>query len=151
MFAFLGAAICGGGRRYQASSEPTFVFAGLSCRRQVIDISGDGVNNQGPPIKLARDRVLGQGIVINGLPIVMMDPGQYRPSDPNVEAYYHDCVVGGPGAFSMTVSKVGDLASAIRQKLLREIALLPAQLLPADDRRAAEVDCRNTMRRPAGP
>jgi hypothetical protein len=124
-----------------------FTGNGYAGDRQVIDISGDGVNNQGPPIKLARDRVLEQGIVINGLPIVIMGPGRHRASDPNVEAYYHDCVIGGPGAFSMTVSKVGDFASAIRQKLQREIALLPAQLLQADDRRAAGVDCRNTMPR----
>lgn len=116
---------------------------GYAADRRVIDISGDGANNEGPPIEDARDQVVGQGIVINGLPIVLTDQSRSLPSDPGLEAYYRDCVIGGPGAFSMTVNKVGDFASAIRQKLLREIAQLRVLLLKADAQRARRLQsCR---------
>jgi hypothetical protein len=85
--------------------------------RQVIDISGDGVNNAGPPVDETRDWVVGQGIAINGLPIVLKE----HESDPRLAAYHRNCVIGGPGAFIMTVTEVSDFQTAIRRKLLREI------------------------------
>ena len=90
-------------------------FYGL---RKVIDISGDGPNNFGPPVTVARDEALARGIVINGLPILI------RPSPlvPAMDQYYRDCIIGGPGAFAIPVHKVGDFSATIRRKLTIEVA-----------------------------
>jgi hypothetical protein len=85
--------------------------------RQVIDISGDGRNNAGDPVDDMRDWVVRQGVTINGLPIVIKE----HESDPGLTTYYRDCVIGGPGAFTVTVSEVSDFRAVIRRKLLREI------------------------------
>ena len=63
--------------------------------RRVIDISGDGPNNYGPAVTMARDDAVGEGVVINGLPILI------RPSPlfPEMDRYYADCVIGGVGSF----------------------------------------------------
>ena len=84
--------------------------------RRVIDISGDGPNDFGVPIGVARDFVLKQGTTINGLPIVR------GPQLIRVDRYYEQCVVGGPGSFSITVSDASDFQTAIRRKLIQEIA-----------------------------
>ena len=87
-------------------------------QRKVIDMSGDGPNNFGPPVTVARDEVLARGIVINGLPILI------RPSPlfPAMDQYYRNCVTGGPGAFAMPVHNVGDFSTTIRRKLTIEVA-----------------------------
>jgi hypothetical protein len=85
-------------------------------RRQVIDISGDGPNNSGIPIEEARERVLGRGVTINGLPVVL------RPGRTPIERYFDECVVGGPGAFTMTVSGIASFETSIRDKMVLEIA-----------------------------
>jgi hypothetical protein len=107
--------------------------------RRVIDISGDGANSAGPPVDETRDWVVGQGIAINGLPIVLKE---YK-SDPGLTAYYRKCVIGGPGAFIMTVSEVSDFQTAIRRKLLREILAQsgPLQEATAEQGRR-NPDCR---------
>ncbi|KAA2316137.1 DUF1194 domain-containing protein [Pseudooceanicola sediminis] len=90
--------------------------------RRVIDVSGDGPNNSGAPVVPSRDRVLAQGIVINGLPL-MTDEGvgsQWTVND--LDAYYRDCVIGGHGAFVVAVHSWDEFASAVRQKILMEIA-----------------------------
>jgi hypothetical protein len=92
------------------------LFEGDSTRR-VIDISGDGPNNAGGNVTLARDAVVAEGIVINGLP-VLLNPAQISPA---LDRYYADCVIGGDGAFSLPVASVDDLGEAIRMKLLREV------------------------------
>jgi hypothetical protein len=92
------------------------LFEGDSARR-VIDISGDGPNNAGGKVTEARDAVVAQGIVINGLP-VLINPAQIFPA---LDRYYADCVIGGEGAFALPVLSVGDLGEAIRMKLLREL------------------------------
>jgi hypothetical protein len=93
-----------------------------SGSRRIIDISGDGVNNAGPPIEAARDWVTKRGITINGLPIVLADSRRPNAAAPDVEAFYRDYVIGGPDAFYLTVRRRADFAAAIRQKLIREIA-----------------------------
>ena len=85
--------------------------------RRVIDISGDGPNNAGGDVIAARDAVVAEGIVINGLP-VLIDPS---PNFPAIDRYYADCVIGGDGAFLLPVFSSGDLGEAIRIKLLREV------------------------------
>lgn len=90
--------------------------------RQVIDISGDGPNNQGRPVLVARDRVLEKGIIINGLPLMTRDGmGQQWHLD-GLDIYYQTCVIGGPGSFAIPVFEWEDFATAVRRKLVLEIA-----------------------------
>src|SRR6267142_17678 len=71
--------------------------------RRVIDISGDGPNNDGAPVTSARDAALEKGIIINGLPIMVKEPSYSTIDIENLDLYYEDCVIGGPGAFIMTI------------------------------------------------
>lgn len=98
--------------------------------RKVIDISGDGVNNQGPQVDLTRDAVLKRGIIINGLPLLLKRSGS--PFDiPDLDIYYEDCVIGGPGSFVIAVQEEAHFARAIRTKLVMELAnTLPPQAPP---------------------
>lgn len=95
----------------------------VDAMRQVIDVSGDGANNQGRLVTQARDDALARGIVINGLPI-MLKRGGYWDIE-NLDVYYRDCVIGGPGAFMVPVRERHHLVEAIKTKLVREIAALP--------------------------
>ncbi len=100
--------------------------------RRVIDVSGDGVNNEGLRVDIARDLVTEQGIVINGLPLVLEPDGRITILDvPNLDLYYEDCVIGGPGAFALPIRRAEDLAAGIRTKLLLEVAGPEATLHPA--------------------
>lgn len=97
-------------------------------RRRVIDISGDGPNNYGSPVAAARDAAVGEGIVINGLPILIRSP----PIVADIARYYFDCVIGGPGAFVLPVHKAEEFAEAIRRKLILEVATRPSpRIIPA--------------------
>jgi hypothetical protein len=89
--------------------------------RQVIDISGDGPNNQGGLVTASRDSVLQRGIIINGLPLMMKSGGSWYYL-PNLDQYYEDCVIGGPGAFTVPVKSLEGFADAIRKKLVLEVA-----------------------------
>lgn len=90
--------------------------------RRVIDVSGDGTNNQGPLIETARDEIIAKGITINGLPIMLKDPNTGFLDIPNLDQYYEDCVIGGPGAFIVPARGREQFVDAIRKKLLLEIA-----------------------------
>jgi len=90
--------------------------------RRVIDVSGDGVNNSGRPAELARDEAVAEGIVINGLPIVNDRPTFGRMPPIPVDQYYAQNVIGGPGAFLVVAEDFSVFASAVRRKLIREIA-----------------------------
>lgn len=92
-----------------------FPVSGTQPSRRAIDISGDGPNNDGPPVAPERDGLIAAGVVINGLPIEL--DGDSEPSD-----YYERSVIGGLGAFAITVQSSSDVAEAIRRKLVREIA-----------------------------
>jgi hypothetical protein len=88
-----------------------------------VDVSGDGLNSNGPDMADTRDQLLARGITINGLPIILHGkPWLWEPEIPDVEAYYSDCVVGGSGSFSIPVRTAADFATATLAKLLREIA-----------------------------
>ncbi|HEX8374511.1 MAG TPA: DUF1194 domain-containing protein, partial [Geminicoccaceae bacterium] len=125
-----------------AFSAPLFEGNGYEGMRRVIDVSGDGPNNMGPPVVPVRDAVLERGIVINGLP-VMLRPSQLGTMDiAALDVYYTDCVIGGPASFVLAVHEPGQLAEAIRQKLVLEIAGLPPRVtLAAERERASRTDC----------
>jgi Protein of unknown function (DUF1194) len=90
--------------------------------RRVIDISGDGPNNQGEPIAVAREAALQKGIIINGLPIMVKEPSYSTMDIDNLDFYYEDCVIGGPGSFVVSIKGRDKFKEAIRSKLLLEVA-----------------------------
>ena len=90
--------------------------------RRVIDISGDGSNNEGRLVTEARDEAVAQGITINGLPIMLKEPD--RRENVLLDAYYRDCVIGGPSAFVIPVRERKQLLTETRAKIVREIANL---------------------------
>jgi len=90
--------------------------------RRVIDISGDGPNNNGAPVTGARDQALSKGIVINGLPIMVKEPSYSTMDIDNLDWYYEDCVIGGPGSFVVPIKNREKFKEAIRTKLLLEVA-----------------------------
>jgi len=127
-----------------------------TARRRVIDISGDGPNNSGELVTIARDRVVARGITINGLPIMNDRPTPSgRPPLKNLDLYYRDCVIGGPGAFYVVANNFKDFARAVMRKLILEIADLappqpPRGLLiraAAPGRRAPPCDIGEQMQR----
>jgi Protein of unknown function (DUF1194) len=95
----------------------------ITSHRQVIDVSGDGANNAGPLVELARDAVVKSGIVINGLPIMLNKPKEFYDID-HLDRYYKHCVIGGTAAFIAPVFDLRQLSSTIRKKLVLEIASL---------------------------
>ena len=90
--------------------------------RRVIDISGDGPNNNGAPVTGARDAALEKGIVINGLPIMVKEPSYSTVDIDDLDLYYEDCVIGGPGSFVVSIKDREKFKEAIRTKLLLEVA-----------------------------
>jgi hypothetical protein len=90
--------------------------------RRVIDISGDGPNNNGLPVLGARDIALAKGITINGLPIMVKEPSYSTMDIENLDWYYEDCVIGGPGSFVVPIKDREKFKEAIRTKLLLEVA-----------------------------
>jgi Protein of unknown function (DUF1194) len=90
--------------------------------KQVIDISGDGPNNNGTPVTIARDMALAKNIVINGLPIMVKEPSYSTMDIENLDWYYKDCVTGGPGSFVISIKSRAEFKEAIRTKLLMEVA-----------------------------
>lgn len=91
--------------------------------RRVVDISGDGASNWGGPVTAARDRAVAAGVIINGLPIVNERPGPSgRPQVANLDLYYENCVIGGPGAFIVVANSYAEFAEGVRRKLIIEIA-----------------------------
>jgi hypothetical protein len=98
-----------------------FPDSGLASERRVIDVSGDGANNIGRPAADARDAAVAAGIVINGLPILALEP--------DLERHYRDNVIGGPGAFVVAVDSFDHFGAAILNKLISEIAAAPTPRL----------------------
>ena len=97
--------------------------------RRAIDVSGDGVNNNGPPAEDERDRLVAEGVTINGLPIVNDRPNfGVRPGG-ELEPYYRNSVIGGPGAFLIVAEDFNAFGAAIRRKLIQETAELPPRTL----------------------
>ncbi|MDQ2102619.1 DUF1194 domain-containing protein [Azospirillum isscasi] len=100
---------------------------GFEGTRRVIDVSGDGVNNRGRPVQWARDEAVAAGITINGLPILNDRPNPWGGAAPvDLDGYYQDHVIGGPGAFLVPAISFDAFADAILSKLLLEISGLPS-------------------------
>jgi len=114
-----GATSISGGLRFALKQ---LAKAAAPAERVVIDLSGDGANNQGAPVADAREAVLAAGATINGLAIVN--------EEPDLEFYYRSEVIGGPGAFALQASDYEDFARAILRKLLREIEAVPVAQTP---------------------
>ncbi len=137
------------GNRTSISSALVYAVRLMKARpvnqyaRRAIDISGDGANNEGSPVLGARDRVLKEGVVINGLPIIIA-PTTYdsRAAQFTLDQYYENCVIGGQGAFMITIASVADFEEAIRRKLILEIAGIAPKVIPAAETfNEAAVDC----------
>lgn len=100
----------------------TLAEAPFEGTRRVIDVSGDGVNNSGRPAELARDEAVAQGIVINGLPIINDRPTFGRMPQIPLDQYFRQSVIGGAGAFMIVAEDFDAFGTAVRRKLIREIA-----------------------------
>lgn len=108
-----------GGLRY---AHDLFAESPFRSHKRVVDVSGDGPNNQGEYVNLVRDQLVADGIIINGLPL-MTDGGMISAFDvPDLDKYYADCVIGGPGAFVIPVNDWDQFPEAVRRKLVLEIA-----------------------------
>src|SRR5215813_3567586 len=103
-------------------AKPLFDDSGYKGLRRVIDVSGDGANNAGPLVELTRDDVLAAGITINGLPIMLKRPYVGSLDIENLDEYYEDCVIGGPGSFVIPIREREKFIEATRTKLVLEIA-----------------------------
>jgi len=137
-----------GGLRYAAD---LFAESPVRSAKRVIDVSGDGPNNQGEYVNLVRDEVVAHGITINGLPL-MTDGGMISAFDvQDLDRYYADCVIGGPGAFVIPVNDWSQFPEAVRRKLVLEIAGepwrepwwdRPADALPVVKAAQEKYDCQ---------
>jgi hypothetical protein len=103
-------------------AKPLFDGSGYHGLRRVIDVSGDGANNSGPFVAIARGDVLAAGITINGLPIMLKRPNSFTMDIENLDVYYEDCVIGGPGAFVIPIRDREQFKEATRTKLVLEVA-----------------------------
>jgi hypothetical protein len=93
----------------------------IASHKQVIDVSGDGANNAGMLVEPVRDELVKNGIIINGLPIMLNKPKEFYDID-HLDRYYKQCVIGGVGAFIAPVFDLRHLPATIRKKLVMEIA-----------------------------
>jgi len=114
--------------------------------RRVVDVSGDGANNQGPPVDLVRDSVVAQGVTINGLPLMTSGGTPSMFDIDHLDLYYTNCVIGGPGAFMIPVNDWSQFPEAVRRKLVLELAgraeegAAPVVMAAADEANA--YDCQ---------
>jgi len=123
-------------------AQPLFNDSGYKGLRRVIDVSGDGANNAGPLVVLTRDEVLAAGITINGLPIMLKRPYAGTMDLEELDVYYEDCVIGGPGSFVIPIREREKFIEATRTKLILEIAgrQPEARIVPAASK-APRVSC----------
>ena len=117
-----------------------FTANGYSGTRRIIDISGDGPNNNGRPVTAARDEALAAGTIINGLPLQIRPVRAYAMDIADLDLYYADCVIGGPGSFVIPVRDARDFVRATKEKILQEIAVAEP-LVKLADVKAPRVSC----------
>ena len=98
-------------------------------QRRVIDVSGDGYSDFGRNVVEARDDAVKAGITINGLAIMTPRPSWRQPTPPDLDTYYRDTVIGGPGSFYLSIKTLDDFSRAVLQKMVLEIS----SLLPGPD------------------
>ncbi len=125
----------------------TFDKNGYNGVRRVIDVSGDGTNNDGRSVTLARDDAIREGVTINGLPLLIR-PSSYGYGDiANLDEYYEDCVIGGMGAFMIPIKDRENFVRATKTKLIMEIAEITppidesASLILRTQQREPRVSC----------
>ena len=123
-------------------SVPRFTGNGFEGTRRILDVSGDGSNNYGRLVTDARDDAVAAGITVNGLPIVTDQTNARYPTIPNIDLFYRDCVIGGPGAFHVVANGFEDFDRAVRKKLILEIA----GRTPSGYKRAASSPFHGTAR-----
>ena len=82
------------------------------CRRKVIDVSGDGVSNEGITPRDQHAHLRRQGITVNALAI--------ETDEDDLTAYFFENVIMGEGAFVITANGFEDYPAQIRRKLQRE-------------------------------
>ena len=112
------------GKKLVAAPRAAFEFNDYAGLRRIIDVSADAGNIGGMPLPVARAQALSAGITINGLAISR--PGSTRPvRGISLEAHFATEVVGGPGAFVVTVDETLSFADAVIKKLVLEIAGAP--------------------------
>lgn len=104
--------------------------ADIVATRKVIDVSGDGPNNDGNRMTEAHDKVIAQGIVVNGLPVMDDNANGYFP---DLDKYYAACVAGGRGSFVIAVHNYKDFSAAMRHKLILEISQNETQIRQAQN------------------
>jgi hypothetical protein len=109
--------------------------------RKVIDISGDGPNNQGGSVVAARDALVADGFTINGLPLKLKKGTSPFDSMMDIADYYADCVIGGPGSFVEPVRSAEAFPAAVKRKLVAEIAGLQPQIIHASTTEPKPIDC----------
>lgn len=105
---------------------------GYDASRKVIDISGDGYSDYGRPVKDARDDAVEEGVTINGLAMMFERPQWKQEVPEDLDRYYNEQVIGGPGAFFITVRTPNDFSQSLLHKLVLEIAGLPPSV-PLND------------------
>jgi hypothetical protein len=97
--------------------------------RRTIDVSGDGTNNSGRDVTLARDEAVAKGVTINGLVILSDSPLPWNPEHTNppggLDGYYRNNVIGGASAFVMVAENHNSFGQAIVKKMIAEIAFNP--------------------------
>lgn len=103
-------------------SMPLFEVNEYRGLRRVIDISGDGPNNNGELVTVARDAAVARGVTINGLPIMSKETNYATMDIENLDVYYEDCVIGGAGSFVVAIKSKEKFKEAIRTKLVLEVA-----------------------------
>jgi len=107
----------GGGTSISGAIDQSMLLLSKSpytSARRTIDVSGDGANTSGRPITGARDDAVREGVSINGLPILSLEP--------LLDRYYYNNVIGGPGAFMIAAANYENFADAVVKKLILEIA-----------------------------
>jgi Protein of unknown function (DUF1194) len=118
----------GGGISFAAAQ---IARAPFEAERHAIDVSGDGTNNAGRDVQLARDQAVAKGITVNGIAILTELQYSRIPEHTNppggLEKYYRDNVIGGPGAFVMVAEDFSSFGRSMVKKLIAEIATAPAQ------------------------
>jgi len=108
-----------GGLDFSVKQTLTAPYVGT---RKVVDVSGDGYSDYGRPIRVSRDDAVAAGFTINGLPVMNPRPAWRENAPPDLDHYYADNVIGGPGSFYLVVKDIHDFGKAVVRKMILEIA-----------------------------
>jgi hypothetical protein len=110
------------------------------AEKMVIDVSGDGANNDGRPVEQLRDSAVRRGVTINGLPVMIKQPNPGWMDIDNLDDYYSDCVIGGQGAFMIPIKSQEEFKTATKRKMVLEISGLTPSFETGDLPEMVKVD-----------